>query len=75
MAILHMRKQAHGHHKKKGETCRFSDTIHVIFLNTLACYTRRLIQLEKCHNLSLAESFLCAIMQQVHNIPTIITHF
>ena len=39
------------------ETCRFSDTIYVILLNTSAFYTRQLIQLEKRHNLSLAESF------------------
>ena len=39
------------------ETCRFGDAAHVILLNTPACYTGRLIQLEKCHNLSLAKDF------------------
>ena len=27
------------------ETCRYGDTLHVIFLNISACYTRLLIQL------------------------------
>ena len=56
-----MHKLAHGHHAKDKKTCHFGDTIVNILLNTSDCYTRQLIQLEKRHNLSVAESFLCAI--------------
>ena len=42
------------------ETCCFSNTIHIILLNTLASYTRRSIPLEKCQNSSVAESFFHA---------------
>ena len=54
MAILRMHKQAYGCHAQGREACCFGNTIHFILLDTLACYTRQLIQLYK---LSLAESF------------------
>ena len=50
------------------ETCHFGDIIHGILLNTLACYTRRLIQLEKRHNFGRCRIF-CA---RLHNKRAIV---
>jgi len=49
--------QAHGRHAKEENLAVSAIQSMLILLITLACYTRRLIQLEKRYNLSLVESF------------------
>ena len=54
-----MHKPAHGRHAKEEKLA--VDTSNVVLLNISACYTRQLIQLEKCHNFSLAERFFARL--------------
>ena len=63
MAILRMAKDTWPPCQGR-ETCRFGDATYVILLNTSACYARQLIQLEKHHNLSLAERFRAGLCKK-----------